>query len=828
MRKKRGENLGNKGRFLQSIRGKIFLMGSTAVIASVILGAVGIISLNQNNSNQEVLTEMNRINLYQYENQSLDTSYLYFLEDSYLAGIVENMGDMEQSAGAAMQSSGKRFEEELTAMEQSIAECGENYRSIRELSSERGYVQTEGMYEQFLEQDPKLEEGFLAVADDRSWVDGSWVTIGSGARKVSVGGKNYYKYTYKSDIPAVGKRDQFLARIGATAVDYQGTVVVNNIVLSKGGKKDQIDFSAMTQDDFAGSYGTAIQQLTFTDFAGEPSVVADCLFAKANDSWEEVSVKFPLKDYEIQDYNSLSFDIYFEEGTYEELTATFAISDKYDFKKASEQLNERFATYSRHVVEGAEVAQEAEAIRELFTVIQKKLHTYVTDKTLQNTLIQLQDSKQQAFETMAAQDEKVLALKKDNIQLSEQLTQLTGEVRQSVEDATDLSQKNMVLIIAVVLTGSFLVLVFLTFIISRSMQSSIRVFKHTLSSMKLGDLTVRAKTKGRDEFAVFGQYINEFLDKLAEILKEVQFISKEVRLSGEQLDEMASASGVTASDINHAVSEIASGAVTQAGESESAAGRIAEMGRSFGTIVDYVHHLSGMADNMRQTSQESGQFMSEQHEANEKTVDAFSQVAKQTHTTNESVQKIREATELITSIASQTNLLSLNASIEAARAGEAGRGFAVVASEIQKLADQSGSSAEIISRIIGDLAEQADLTVRIVDDVSQVMETQQSKLQLTKERFVSLEQDISQSGSEIKQIQEQTENCDAARSTVEDVIINLSAISQENAASAEETTASMTQLHATMEQLSVSSGKLKEMAQQLDLDLNFFQLEKKE
>lgn len=91
MRKKRGENLGNKGRFLQSIRGKIFLMGSTAVIASVILGAVGIISLNQNNSNQEVLTEMNRINLYQYENQSLDTSYLYFLEDSYLAGIVENM-----------------------------------------------------------------------------------------------------------------------------------------------------------------------------------------------------------------------------------------------------------------------------------------------------------------------------------------------------------------------------------------------------------------------------------------------------------------------------------------------------------------------------------------------------------------------------------------------------------------------------------------------------------------------------------------------------------------------------------------------------------------
>ena len=60
----------------------------------------------------------------------------------------------------------------------------------------------------------------------------------------------------------------------------------------------------------------------------------------------------------------------------------------------------------------------------------------------------------------------------------------------------------------------------------------------------------------------------------------------------------------------------------------------------------------------------------------------------QTNQTNESVQKINKATELISSIAEETNLLSLNASIEAARAGESGRGFAVVAAQIQKLAEQ--------------------------------------------------------------------------------------------------------------------------------------------
>ena len=824
MGKNHSGQTGGKGRFLQSIRGKIFLMGGTAVTASVILGAVGIVSLKQNNSNQDVLTEMNRINLYQYENQSLDTSYLYFLEDSYLRDLVSNVSRMEDTVQTAKQSAGSRFTEELAAMENSVSACGDHYRSILELSGVRGYTPQTGNYEQFLAWDEPLEEGFAKVADDRSWVDGSWIKIGNGASRVRVGGKNYYKYTYQSAVPAVGKRDQFLARIGATAVDYEGTIVVNNLVLFQGKQRERIDFGAMTQEDFSGSYGTAVKELTLGEFDGQPSVLADSRFAKANDSWEEVSVKFPLKDYEIQDYDRLSFDIYFEEGTYQELTATFAIADKYDFAKGLKTLNELFAAYSKHVVEGADVAQEAEEIRLLFARIAKNLDTYVSDQQLHQDLAELVESKRQVFEDMAEQDQTILGLKKENISLSENLTKLTAEVRASVEDTTNASQQQMTVIIVAVLAGSFLVLVFLTFVISRSMHRSIRVFRNTLSEMTKGDLTVRAHSGGKDEFALFGQFVNVFLDKLGGIMKEVQYISKEVKKSGEALDEMASRSGQTSADITNAVNEIASGAVTQADESEAAAGKIEQMGHSFETIVDYVNDLGSMAENMTQVSRESVQFMEELRGANEKTVQAFSQVSSQTHTTNVSVQKIREATELITSIASQTNLLSLNASIEAARAGEAGKGFAVVASEIQKLAEQSSQSAETIGRIISDLTEQADLTVRIVDEVSHVMEMQQSKLQQTQERFGMLEQGISQSGRETKQIREQTDICDAARMTVEDVIVNLSAISQENAASTQETTASMEELHETMQQLALASGNLKEMAQQLEQDLNFFRL----
>ena len=211
-------------------------------------------------------------------------------------------------------------------------------------------------------------------------------------------------------------------------------------------------------------------------------------------------------------------------------------------------------------------------------------------------------------------------------------------------------------------------------------------------------------------------------------------------------------------------------------------------------------------------------------ESNDKTTDAMEKIGAQIHATNASVQTIRQAVELITAIATETNLLSLNASIEAARAGEHGRGFAVVASEIQKLAEQSNNSAAQIEKVIDQLLVDSENTVAVMDQVNEIVAEQQEKLTETREKFAKVIEGVNSSREETRTIKDQTGMCDTARGKVEMVIQNLSAISEENAASTQETTASMEELNATINLLADAAKELKGIAVELDEDMKFFQI----
>ncbi|MCI9078931.1 MAG: methyl-accepting chemotaxis protein [Lachnospiraceae bacterium] len=813
-----------KGNFLTSIKGKIVLVGAVAIAASSVLGYVGMSSLDRSSRNNEVSTDINRINLYQYENQSLDTSYLYFLESSYLDTIIGNLGRMVTLADSAGNRGGSSVKKDISAMGDTIKSCKDNYEEIRILSGERGFDADTGQYAEFLSQDAEIENTFAQIKDDKSWVDGSWKEIGNSGKTVQVGGKKYYKYTYSCPVPGVGKRENFLARIGETAVQYRGKIYLNNIVFRAGGKSKKVDIAAFTEDDLSGTYGDAFKGMKVGAFGGKDTVIADAQYTKANNAWEEISFKFPMSDYNMQDYDSVSYDVYFEEGGGRTLNAASAFADKYDFNGALAKINSDFASYSKHVVEGSEVAEEAQALQGLFKEVIANLEVYITDDAFKNDIMEKVNVKLSVFNSMSEKDSEVLSLKAENIKLSNQLTKYTDEVRDMIQENTETTKSRLFVMILLVLLVSAAVIVLSTTYIGYSMNRSVTRFRDTLSGMMSGNLTVRADESGRDEFSVFGKYVNDFLGKISEVICVAQDISGKVKNSGDALDEMAKGSNVTSTEINKAVGDISSGAVRQAEEVETASAQITEMGSAFGNIVSNVEDLGSVTDKMKRVSDESSRFMRELSDTNGKTFGAFSKVAEQIHITNESVKKIREVTELITSIAKQTNLLSLNASIEAARAGEAGKGFAVVATEISQLAAQSGSSANTIRGIIEELVHESELTVGIVDEVSEIIVSQQDKIHQTSEHFEALEEGIEKSDQEMSQIRQSTKACENARKSVDEIIISLSAISEQNAASAEETTASMAELNETIANLVETSKELNNLAGELDSNLKFFQI----
>ena len=170
---------------------------------------------------------------------------------------------------------------------------------------------------------------------------------------------------------------------------------------------------------------------------------------------------------------------------------------------------------------------------------------------------------------------------------------------------------------------------------------------------------------------------------------------------------------------------------------------------------------------------------------------------------------------MIINIASETNLLSLNASIEAARAGEMGRGFAVVADNIKQLSDQSTQGANKIKEIADDMIGQSERSVKLADDIKELIVEEQKTIAETQSRFDALQVQIDRSLEEISCISDKTDNLNDIKGKIVNEVEELSALSEENAASNQEVTASMENMTNSIATISGKADRMGEMADKL-------------
>lgn len=320
----------------------------------------------------------------------------------------------------------------------------------------------------------------------------------------------------------------------------------------------------------------------------------------------------------------------------------------------------------------------------------------------------------------------------------------------------------------------------------------------------------------KDEVGNIMRAVLKLRGELTAVVTELKNQSGNLFEQSDSLSKSASDTMNNMKDTDRAVDEMANGATMLAQETQSASENVIEIGNMIDKVNDNTEELAKDADNMKELGENAENILRQLIAGQKEMVTHIGVVNDKTHEANKAAGKISEVVNLITEIASQTNLLSLNASIEAARAGEAGRGFAVVAENIKQLAEQTTSSAADIQDIIHDLEQKSGETVEKTEAVNNIVNKQSEDMKQTSDILNQVITGITGLIDKIDSIAVSVANMDKSKENVVDVIGNLSSVSQENAASTEETSASTTMAMETAKKIADEAVNLKDIAQELE------------
>lgn len=395
-----------------------------------------------------------------------------------------------------------------------------------------------------------------------------------------------------------------------------------------------------------------------------------------------------------------------------------------------------------------------------------------------------------------------------------------------VESTDEMIQENTIaiLILAAIL---FVFAAVLVLLIASRIGRAVRRAGWLLHDISQGDLTVSIDSrmmKRKDELGLMAKALRGLMDELHNFLADLKNSSIVLSEAGQELNDFAGNTKITVNEVTMAVEDISQGALTQVEDFEKATQQVNAMGTTIDQIVEEVGVLYQTSESMELSKGEAEGIIEELSDSSEKTYEAVKMIENQVNLTDESVNKIQESVKLISSIAEETNLLSLNASIEAARAGDAGKGFGVVATEIQKLAEESNRSAATIGEVIRNLAAESRNTVDAMEHMHNIIHEQQQKLSQTRRKFQDVSDGIQSSMSKIKDIRTGSAACDDARENVTEVIRNLSSVTEQNASATEQTTASMDNLNTTVGVLAEKADQLETLAEKIRENLEFFKL----
>lgn len=355
-----------------------------------------------------------------------------------------------------------------------------------------------------------------------------------------------------------------------------------------------------------------------------------------------------------------------------------------------------------------------------------------------------------------------------------------------VDKTINLVSGLLFLILGIVLILTILVSVLASKEIASAIEDSVLV----VQNMASGNLNVSINRKNlgrKDEVGKLSAGTKSLRESLGNMIGAISDNTLSLDVASQDMSNIAGQASDAMDSISENLKSVLESAKNQAEVTASVDDNVNNINMMLKQTGDEADGLSDAADDMLGTGREVDNSLKNLYNSNEEVLDAIERIRKQTSETDISVDKIKEAVNLIAFIAEETNLLSLNASIEAARAGESGKGFAVVAVEISKLAEQSNAASADIEKMIMDLGKNSERTVETMEMVQDAINRQSDDMNNTRKIFEKVKDRINLVAKGVANIREATERLEGETTYIAEDINGLNAAANKNMENVKET-----------------------------------------